>query len=381
MAAHKSRNSGIELLKIWAMLLIVSSHVVQTLGKLKIDDNLIFDLAAAGNGITNTILSSIYYNGQIGNTIFFVCSAWFLIDSEKADKKKILIMIMDVWMVSVLALAVTCIVRHESVGGLLTLKSILPTTYSNNWYVTCYILFYSIHPIINRVIYELNQRTHLRAVLVMSLLYILLNFVMGIFDGGGGFFASALIQWVVIYFVIAYMKIYLNELSSNMWLNIIMLIIGLIGNYGLIAITNYVGARIPFFGHSMLYWDKANSPFIILISVSLLNLARRSEWKNSVVNYISSMTLLIYVIHENIFVRLYLRSYLWQQIFDHFGYDHVFLWILIMTIVMFVTALLLSILYKLTIGKLTIRVRDRLYPIMCKFCCRIEKYLMQNKSV
>ena len=71
MTNLKARDSGIESLKIFAMLIIVSSHVIQTLSHYEIDGSLMFDLTMTGRGITNSMLAALQYNGNIGNFIFF----------------------------------------------------------------------------------------------------------------------------------------------------------------------------------------------------------------------------------------------------------------------------------------------------------------------
>ena len=136
MEKTKIRNSGIELLKIFAIFIIVSSHVVQTLSYQKTNGKLVFDLTMAGQGIIISIISALRYNGMIGNSIFFTCSAWFLIDSHKTNKKKILNIILDVWIISVIVLAVTYTISHGNIGIFEIIKNLFPVTYQTNWYIT-----------------------------------------------------------------------------------------------------------------------------------------------------------------------------------------------------------------------------------------------------
>lgn len=67
------RNSGIECLKIAAIILIVVSHVVQTLSDkntfIQYHDYLL-DLLRATCSIQKLILSILEYSGLLGNTIF-----------------------------------------------------------------------------------------------------------------------------------------------------------------------------------------------------------------------------------------------------------------------------------------------------------------------
>lgn len=76
----KVRNSSIELLKIIGIILIVMSHVIQTLSSsnsmVGIQDY-ILNISIATTNIQYLILAMLQSSGSFGNTIFFVCSDGF----------------------------------------------------------------------------------------------------------------------------------------------------------------------------------------------------------------------------------------------------------------------------------------------------------------
>ncbi len=161
VAGKLGRNSGIESLKIIAIFLIVISHVVQTLRSEKIYisySDYVVDVSIATTNVQTFILALFSYFGEWGNTIFFVCSAWFLLRSSKYNKRKWFFMLFEIWVVSIIILVVTFFIRHGDVSSKLIIRSILPTTFSNNWYLTCYLLFYPIHPYLNSIIQRSDKR-------------------------------------------------------------------------------------------------------------------------------------------------------------------------------------------------------------------------------
>ena len=87
----KQRNSSIEFLKIVGIILIVTSHVVQTLHQsnayVTISDY-ILDILSPTTDIQRLFLALLRYSGALGNSIFFVSSAWFLLDNDKVNTKK-----------------------------------------------------------------------------------------------------------------------------------------------------------------------------------------------------------------------------------------------------------------------------------------------------
>ncbi|MBR3438634.1 MAG: hypothetical protein IKH13_03935 [Clostridia bacterium] len=101
---RKERNSAIEALKIAGILLIVMSHVIQSL-RLKSTvlpySDYVIDTAVASQSARVLILRFFSYSGQFGNWLFYLCSAWFLLDSKQNRKSKITFFIINVWTVSV----------------------------------------------------------------------------------------------------------------------------------------------------------------------------------------------------------------------------------------------------------------------------------------
>lgn len=177
-----TRDSGIELLKIMAIILIVISHVVKTMwvpSSYISDKEYIFNLSFATTNIWHFILILFNCFGILGNSIFFVCSAWFLLYSSKCNKKKWFYMLVEIWVISIIILVVTYIIRHGDISGKIIIESILPTTFGNNWYLTCYLLFYPIHPLLNVIINYMNKQLLFRVSLIMFILYCCFNFIKG----------------------------------------------------------------------------------------------------------------------------------------------------------------------------------------------------------
>lgn len=374
MKRHE-RNSSIELLKVIGIVLIVISHVTQTLidnnNYIPYDDYLV-TLSTAASGVQYLLLIMLRYSGTIGNTIFFICSCWFLLDSEKSNKKKMLQMLLDIWFISVVILAITFILRGGDINTKFILQSFLPTTYNNNWYMTCYLLFYAIHPILNNIIKPMEQKKLLRCTLVLLFLYVICNFILHT-----AFFTSDLILWTTIYFSIAYMKLYLTDISNNKKLNFTILLIGIIGTYGLILFTYLLGFKITLSKDLLMRWDKRCNPFVLMMVIGIFNLVRNVEFKNKAINYISKLSLFIYIIHENLILASYYRPMIWQYVYTNFGYDYIFGWLFAIVILVFAFGFIASVIYQLTLQKLVILVTDKLYNKLINCYGLFERILLQ----
>lgn len=369
------RNSSIELLKIFGIILIVISHVIQTLhtpSSHVASNDYVLDISIATTDIQRIILALLRHSGSLGNTIFFCCSAWFLLDDDKVNKKKILQMLLDVWIVSIIILLTVYIIRSGNIDSRTIIKQIFPTTFEANWYITCYILFYPLHSFLNHLIKKMNQKTLLRVVLVLLFLYVFVNYILP-----GKFYTSAIVLWVTLYFAMAYMKYFLTDLSNNIKINILLLIVGFLGTIGMVLITNFLGLYIESFNGKLLRWSSNCSPFLILIAVSMLNIARNVQLSNKVVNYISSLSLLIYIFHENALLRSFYRPLMWSYVYLNCGYEYILLWVFVLVLIVFAFGLITSIIYKSTIQKLVTIVCNWLYSFLRKVYKKIENLIIK----
>ena len=371
---NNTRNSGIELIKILAMILIVIFHVVQTLranNPYILYNDYVINLKVSTTNIKNFILILFSYFGILGNSLFFVCSAWFFLDSSKHDKRKWFSIYFEIWVISIIILSVTLMIRQGDISRRLFLESLFPTTFANNWYLTCYLLFYPLHPLLN-IIIEKSDRKHLfRIASVMFILYCCFCFIKP-----GVFYSSTIILWITIYLMMAYLKLYLDYFGNSIKYNVILLMLGLAGYILIVFLTNYLGLHITFMNDKVLYWVNYCNPFLILSSIAIFNLMRRIVFYNSFINYISSLSMLIYIIHENLLLRTYFRPAMWNYIYQNYGYNYIISWVFVMTAVVFSFGLICSIIYDKTIRP-SIQVTGKtIYAFLRKIYIKAETILL-----
>lgn len=368
------RDSGVELLKIITVILIVISHVVLTLtteNEYIPYNNYLLDCTHATTSGTILLLAVMRHFGALGNWIFFVASAWFLLDSTKASGKKMMGMLLDIWVISVLFLGITLLIRGE-VSGKLFLFSLFPTLFANNWYLTCYLLIYPIHPYLNRLISAMTQKEHLKVVSVLAVLYIGFNFIESRF-----FFPNMLLLWISVYLILAYIKRYCMKLYSSAKVNSILLLCGAAGAVGIVILTDLLGLKIAALSDQLLRWVSNFNPFLILIAIAAFGLARNNHFKNKTVNQIAKCSMLIYIIHENILLRTYTRPYLWHCIFNRYGYAHLFLWVFLYSAGWLLAALALSLLYEKSIQKITAKVSEKILKWMGSWYQKYEDAMLK----
>nr|WP_297767853.1 acyltransferase family protein [uncultured Butyrivibrio sp.] len=368
------RNSSIELLKIFALALIVINHVVSTLWSpspyFQYDDYMI-DLGMASTSISQLLLAIFSYFGELGNDIFFVCSAYFLLNSKAYNKKKWFLLFGEIWFISVSIMFASVIYTKGNIPGELVVGSFFPTTFANNWYLTMYLLFYPIHPFLNMIVYNISQKSLFRLTCAMSFLYLGMNFILDDL-----FFYSYILVWITIYFIIAYMKLYLQNYAEKVRYNAILLAIGMLGYVGLVVLTNHLGLSIERLSNNVLYWMKRCNPFLIMIAIAAINLAKKIEMNNKVINYLSGLSLVVYVLHENIILRSMLRPRLWRYIYSIYGYKHIISWSIVISFVVLLISIFVAIVYDKTIRNLVQLIESKIYEILKKAYLHMESFVL-----
>ncbi len=372
----KVRDSGIESLKIIAIFIIMISHVTQTLTVVTPDFSYfeaVADVSIATTDVQTIVLLIFRHFGILGNNLFFICSAWFLLKSTAYNKRKWFFMLAEIWSISVIILSITYFLRHGNIPTDLLIKCVFPTLYANNWYMTCYLIFYMIHPVLNGVIQRMSRVSLFRTTSVLVIIYLFLDFV-----NADWFFPSQLTLWLTIYFAVAYMKNYLMHFADNIKANVILVIFNAVCFIGLIILTEIGGLHVAALNDRMMRWANYCNPFMFFISVGMFNIARNIHFKNMLINYISSLTLLIYIIHENLILRTYYRPAMWDYIYHTYGFDAVVGWIFIMVGIIFLFSVAASAIYTATIKKIVVPVSDSLYEYLRKYYLLLERKLLKN---
>ncbi len=134
--AGTERNSGIEAIKVMAILIIIINHTFQTFesgSQYTASQDYVLKLTTATTSIQQIICTILRYGGSLGNNIFFVCSAWFLLDSKRADKKKWISMFSDIWFISLFILGAASMSGSCRLSTKIVIKSLFPVTMENNW--------------------------------------------------------------------------------------------------------------------------------------------------------------------------------------------------------------------------------------------------------
>lgn len=337
------RNSSVEWIKILAIALVVLCHSVPD--SFTFPDGQTFVMYAATKNLSYFIATFIGGLGLVGDVIFIVCSSYFLVDDKRVKAGKIFKMILNVLIISLIYLIIILCLGYK-LSPMTIVKQCFPTTFQNNWFITYYIIFYLLHPVFNMIIEVLDAK---RLALASGLLFFhccILLYFQGSAPGINKF-----ICFVNIYFLVAFFKYYGGIFNRSKKLNIVVCV-GCAALYVIMRIAvNFLGLKYQHFQSGTAGYFHINNAVIIFFAISLLNLVNRKIYFNKAINYLSSLTLLIYIIHHNVLFAQLIQPKWLNWFIPGFGSVWFVPAIIVLAAILFAGAVAAATAYRFTIER------------------------------
>ena len=297
----KIRNSSLELLRLISMFLIISGHFAMwnfpDLSGLSFADKLTRDYI-------------VISGGNIGVDIFFLISGYFMVKSN-ITVNKLLSLSSRVWFYSYCILAVFLIFNLGEVTIKATVKSLLPISMNQYWFITTYVVLMLLSPFLNHFIQKSSKEVLLKLIIllliILSLYPVFLNSQLG--------FGSETGWAIVLYLVAGYFRLYVDISKINVkryaLLAIIsyavMILIALLMNilsykFGVTALGDY----------RSVHFSSKQSIFMFGLCVGLFGLFLGIKpFYNKFINAVSKSVIGVYLIHEHPLMR----TFIWTKIF------------------------------------------------------------------
>ena len=361
-----TRQSGIELLKIIAMIGIVFSHSMPCRERLFLGTSFtgFINIYTPAHSLQKFIIILFRDLGQLCNIIFVISSAWFLTKSTKVKKEKVSNMI--------LTTLVLFYILGVSVSKSQLIRLLFPVSFKIYWFIQCYLLMYIIHPLLNKIIDNLNQKSHLRYNIIFIILYMIIDFVFKDL-----YYNTRLVGFIGIYFVTAYFKKYMSNTIKNKKFIAITFLLGIFGWIGISGTINIMGLHYGSFSDKMQYFNHILNPFYWLIAFSLFFIFKQINFTNKFINYISSLTLLIYLLHANPFIQYYFKYIMYNKIYKTFTYEHILLWIVLWAVTLFILSTIAAIIFDKVLRPIIQKISQIILWLLKKIYVKIEMMIFK----
>lgn len=289
---EKQRKSNFELLRIFAMVLIIL-HYYAIHGGLS---------GIAGFGVNKYIGTICLIGGKLAVNLFVLISGYFLIESE-FKVKKVLKLILQVYCYSVAFFIVYVIFKGIPTGEIIKL-TVFPFTSKAYWFMLPYICVYVLSPFINKLIKSITQKQ------LISFIGILIF----IFSGIGFFITDSglmnnLSWFILIYLIGAYIRLYdFNRFSKKIikCFSVIGYVLFIIVTCGITYMSQYNASIFRFVNKI----SSMNSIIVLVEAILIFMVFKNLEIKNSrVINVLGKSSIGVYLFHDSIF-----RVEFWKEI-------------------------------------------------------------------
>lgn len=297
----KERKSNFELLRIFAMVLIIAYHYVY---HSKYIYGLIND--------HDFFIRSFWLFGQVGVNLFMLISGYFLVRS-KFSWKKVIKLILEVTFYYILGIIIYNSLFPQFKISFNSIRKFFingfPIINGVYWFAPAYIIIYIFSPYINKMINALSQKEYKNLLITSLVLWSILPTIFGFFYGTTSrlLFYSSLVGVFIMYLIGGYIRIYdlkfMNKKSIAFSFYLIFFLIELL------AIL--IMWKLNFRNVYPLYFFDGNSILQVLISVSIFMFFKNINMKNNAtINYIASTTFGIYLFHDGIQINV------WRYLFE-----------------------------------------------------------------
>ena len=303
-----SRNSTIELLRIFSMFAIVIHHYA-------IHGTYHLSMAAGEviKGVDKTYLM-LHFAGRVGVTVFVLIGAYFL-SAKKFNFKRPINLILTMYFYSWIIFLVFKIfdpkLVHETLGGNVWLKVMVPYLLPTNyWFVNAYVIMLLLMPYLNKVLNNVSKHQ-------LQCLLILLFVVDSVFPTLAIMFPriefdvanlgySTGSYFIFLYFLAGYLQRYGSSFLFSMKCSLIVITLCL----GIIALISQNPGKLHSYEIINSVFEMYN-PICVMLSFYVFNVCLKINHRNRLINYLSGSMFAVYLISDNVFVR----KIIWQQIF------------------------------------------------------------------
>lgn len=295
-----ARKSNIELLRIFAMIMIIAHHVAVHAG---------FSFDPQVISVNRLWIQFIEMGGKIGVNIFVLISGYFLSASARFKSGKLI----NFW-IQLVTYSVVFFCAHAFLGtnnftvsGLY--EALLPITFDCWWYASTYFVLYLLHPFINIFINSLDKIKYKMLLLILTVCWVLIPTFTGM-----KFQISNLLWFIYLYLLAGYIRKYGSEWKMRPAKGLMTAVIFTAVNFIGFVLFDFLSATNEALVIHRDAFYIMNSLFMFMISLSLFMAFLNMDipYKKSV-NIISSAMFGVYLIHDHPYIRTVSHKIIFKQ--------------------------------------------------------------------
>ena len=303
----KKRQANFELLRVIAMLMIITLHYLDKGGILPAPGE-----AFGATGFMAWLLEAFCVSAV---NVYVLIGAYFLVEQDYEPMRAVRLwgLVLFYSVVIGAVCVITGIVPMRELTLYKLLICLMPVTQEHYWFATAYIVMLLFAPLMNRTLRELPEKTFRRAIVLSLLLLSVANSVLPVrlpIDRMG----YDALWFLVLYLIGAFLRLHGDSLKITTGVSAMGYVTGsgLIFASMLVVNTFYqrTGSLLDFINRQYHY----NGIFCLAASVFLFFTFRKISFPEGrtadMIRRASSVSFGVYLIHEHINIR-----YLWPKLF------------------------------------------------------------------
>lgn len=302
----KTRQSNMELLRVVAMMMIITLHYL--------DKGDVLPGFAEMNTVNHYLAWIMEAFCYVSVNLYVLISGYFLVTSRFTFKKLVILwaqILFYSWIIGGIFL-LTGMAGEEATSLYELIFIAFPVTAGHYWFATVYVLLFAISPFLNAAIAKMNKLQHRACICVLLVIFSLWNTILPMTIPMTDAEGMDIAWFICLYIIAAYLRKYPEDMKRKGYSYICGYVIcsALVFLSGLALL--WVDELTGKLGGYATSWYAYNSLPIVLGSVFLFVSFMKLEIKgiriSKLINTLAGATFGIYLIHEHRYMR-----YLWQQ--------------------------------------------------------------------
>ncbi|SDX69618.1 Surface polysaccharide O-acyltransferase, integral membrane enzyme [Ruminococcaceae bacterium YAD3003] len=339
------RDSKFELMRIFAMVLIVVCHIFahcineQLVNPTQYDSAALFTNFSVYRRLVITDLACSL--GTIGNNLFILLSGYFMINRQINISKQIVKIASEMIFIVFILMFISYIhIHHELIRSTVSIRSFNDGWWFAGYYLSIIIMAYIFNNILSP---KIDRKKHATLLLI---LFSIISFSY-IRSAINKTIPDVIVTGVFIFMLGGYIRLYnpLKKIKSVLLvLTIVIVVLMMSGSYYLYSQGNINNA---IFNKQISYNLVINGYSVysipcVIIGVALFELFSRITIKNSnIINFIGSSTFIVYLLHDNSYSWQWFFKVNWIELIYYKNYGMLILYIGLYVLVIFTLGIIL----------------------------------------
>lgn len=362
----KQRSSNLELFRILTMMSIVATHYINNSGLMS-TNGVVYSNPTS---IHSIVLLLVGAWGKIGINSFVLITGYFMCKSN-ITLKKFLKLVCE-WLFYKYAIGIIFYITGYSTFSLKSfIMFLIPIKSIGDGFTPAYVVFFLFIPFLNILVKNMNERQHIRLLLLTGFTYVFLATV--------PFFSVTFnyVSWfMVLYLISSYIRFYPREIYNNTKLWGLLLLFSTA-----ICISSVLACDFVFRDSYFMFVMDSNQFLAVVESVCAFMFFKNLKIKNSkIINVIASATFGVLCIHAT---SDDMRSWLWGDLLNVVGvhsnsngYLHIILSVLgvysVCTVIDIVRIYILEKPFFKLLDKILPKVNKRYKNLENIICCKLH---------